>query len=82
MTRRLREAVGAGILALILPTAWGVAVAHQAHEDPHWLRPCVYEDGSGGPLPCVWHGQVRGNHSGRSYWIDRSGHVHYLRDGR
>lgn len=27
---------------------------------------CVYEDGSGGPLPCVWDGRHMGNGHGRS----------------
>jgi hypothetical protein len=43
------------------------------------LTPCVFEDGSGGALPCLWDAAKRGNHKGRSYWFDRQGHQHFIR---
>lgn len=42
------------------------------------VRPCVYEDGSGGPLPCYWDARLRGNHHGHSLWVDRRRHFHYV----
>lgn len=30
---------------------------------------CVYEDGSGGPTPCVWDAKHQGNGVGRSYIV-------------
>ena len=33
------------------------------------LPDCTYEDGSGGPVPCVWDASERGNGEGRSYVV-------------
>lgn len=33
------------------------------------LPPCVYEDGSGGPIPCYWDARTRGNGIGESYAV-------------
>lgn len=71
----IRKAVAASVTAMALAAGWGTAYAHQALDhDRAWLRPCVAEDGPG---PCYWRADTRGNHEGRSFWIDRSGHVHY-----
>lgn len=53
--------------------------AQPAHAAPRNLAPCVHEDGSGGPLPCLWDASERGNGIGRSFWIGRNGKVHYIR---
>ncbi len=42
------------------------------------LSPCVFEDGSGGPLPCFWNAAKQGNGVGRSFWVDTRGRVHYV----
>ncbi len=49
---------------------------------PLWMSnmtPCVFEDGSGGRLPCYWNGTKRGNGTGLSYWVDRNGEFHYVK---
>jgi len=42
------------------------------------LPPCTYEDGSGGPLPCIWLGDTMGNGRGLSYWVDRQHTPHWF----
>lgn len=42
------------------------------------LSPCANEDGSGGPLPCVWDAQHVGNHVGQSFVITDGGVTIYL----
>jgi len=60
--------------------AAGIVTATEAHAAPvKRLAPCVFEDGSGGALPCLWDASKRGNHKGRSYWFDRQGHQHFIR---
>lgn len=41
------------------------------------MPPCVYEDGSGGPLPCYWDATTMGNRVGLSFWVDRHEKLHY-----
>lgn len=45
------------------------------------IVPCALEDGSGPnqSLPCYWDAGKRGNKIGRSFWIDKSGHFHYVK---
>jgi hypothetical protein len=55
-----------------------LAPAHPAHVVPPVAiptAPCVWEDSPG---PCVWDAGIRGNGHGYSFWVDRSGRVHYL----
>lgn len=42
------------------------------------IPPCINEDGSGGPVPCVWVADERGNKTGDSYLIDRHGDTYYM----
>lgn len=51
----------------------------------HWVRfstlpHCETEDGSHTHRPCSWNfDRTDGNGIGRSYWIGRHGHTHYVR---
>lgn len=40
--------------------------------------PCANEDGSGGPLPCIWNAQTMGNHTGQSFVISYDDVTYYL----
>lgn len=51
---------------------------HKSAPVPARAVPCVYEDGSGGPLPCYWDAGDMGNGVGNSFWIDRRDRTHYL----
>ena len=75
--------------ALVAPCralGWTVTARHHLLLDRHdvtraWsIRPCTFEDASGGPLPCGWNiGSLStGNGEGRAYWVDRSRHFHYV----
>lgn len=74
------------LAATLVPATSADAATRTVHRTPlavGWLAPtrltpCVNEDGSGGRLPCYWDAKTRGNGTGRSYWIDRAGNVHYL----
>ena len=46
--------------------ALGSDAAYVRHVGPT-LPPCVFEDGSGGPMPCYWDAATRGNGLGASY---------------
>ena len=46
----------------------GPDAAYVANVGPT-LPPCVWEDGSGGPLPCFWDAANRGNGLGASYIV-------------
>jgi len=48
--------------------ALGSDAAYVRHVGPT-LPPCVWEDGSGGPLPCFWDAAHRGNGLGASYIV-------------
>lgn len=43
------------------------------------LPPCVHEDGSGGPLPCIWQADRSGNEFGESFIISDGGVTFYLK---
>lgn len=56
----------AALVVIFFLTATQVEVDAAPHS------PCRYEDGSGGPLPCIWDGRHMGNGVGRSYIMRRS----------
>ena len=67
--------VGVAVAVAASVAASGEHWTGERVEDHHWrgvrvervepqLPACVEEDGSGGPLPCVWDPAVRGNGSG------------------
>lgn len=69
---------GWALLVMLLMALGGLA--GYATGDWFWGRPapCVYEDGSGGPLPCYWDGDTRGNRTGRSFIVHEDETITYL----
>lgn len=65
---------GASITAEAVAQHHDVQFRHVAIPD----RPCASDDG---PAPCFWDAGVRGDGHGRSFWLDRRTHVHYLDGG-
>jgi hypothetical protein len=51
------------IMAAVLAVAH-VGAGTRAEDHRPSLPPCVEEDGSGGPVPCLWDGPHRGNGRG------------------
>jgi hypothetical protein len=71
-------AASAGV-TLAAPTVAAAIDAAIAHASPvagyplaAYVPPCVEEDGSGGPVPCLWDGTTRGNRTGRTFVVLRS----------
>lgn len=50
------------LAALLVPAVVGARTRAELHHRS--LPPCVEEDGSGGPVPCLWDGPHRGNGRG------------------
>lgn len=60
--------VVSAILAAVAALAFGVGagtVAPDHNPAGPSIPPCVYEDGSGGPVPCYWDASERGNGIGQ-----------------
>lgn len=53
-------------LMLVAATTLPAAALTDARADTHLppLPACATEDGSGGPVPCIWRADQRGNHRG------------------
>lgn len=55
-------------LALLTFGGIGTSVAVISHVSrPHWTAPCVHEDGSASPDPCVWD-SGQGSNGPRYLW--------------
>ena len=65
--------MAAGLVALIVAAAMAIAAASESAEPE--LPACVNEDGSGGPMPCVWDAEKRGNGEGQSVIVYSDGIV-------
>src|SRR5690606_42142033 len=65
--------MAAGAVALIVAAAMAVTAASESATPE--LPACVNEDGSGGPMPCVWAAEKRGNGEGRPASAYRDGIV-------
>jgi len=57
---------------------WALIVTPRGVLSETDLKSCHYEDGSGGPRPCVWFGQEDGNGHGLTYWVSRNMRAHYM----
>lgn len=71
-------AASAGV-TLAAPTVAAAIDAAIDHASPvagyplaAYVPPCVDEDGSGGPVPCLWDGTRMGNGVGATYVVLRS----------
>lgn len=57
----------------------GVQGAQADHGHGHGsMESCVWEDGSGGPRPCVWDGRHMGTGGGKSYIVRKNMSVRYI----
>lgn len=65
--------MAAGVVALIVAAAMAVATTPETATPE--LPACVNEDGSGGPMPCVWDAERRGNGEGQSVIVYGDGIV-------
>jgi hypothetical protein len=71
------KALLTALLTAALVLGGGVSAEAAKRRWPaHVTKPCKQEDGPG---PCYWDAQKRGNHIGRSYWLDRRERRHYVR---
>lgn len=68
----LTLALGAWLAVMVALAVALVLTGHAGTDDrdPRTLPPCAHEDGSGGPVPCVWIGTEQGNLVGRSYVVN------------
>lgn len=78
MTRRpIRWTPRGVIVAGIVGALLGLPVACAATPDEQAIPACVAEDG---PAPCYWDADMRGNHEGRSFTLDRNNFIHYVKE--
>lgn len=68
LTQIIIPAIGLLLVATLIAIALVTMTA--IHAATPALPPCVEEDGSGGPTPCVWDASTRGNGIGTSYTIE------------
>lgn len=72
-------AIGVALAGGVAGAGWALSgPSHPAPvstTDPRKLPACATEDSNG---PCYWNAETRGNHLGRSFWVDSSNRVHYL----
>lgn len=74
--RVIAIAASAAAITMAVPTITAVSAAMLDHATPVTgyavpavLPPCVNEDGSGGPVPCLWDGTRMGNGVGATYVV-------------
>lgn len=74
--RVIAVAASAAAITMAVPTITAVSAAMLDHATPVTgyavpavLPPCVNEDGSGGPVPCLWNARTMGNGQGRSFVV-------------
>lgn len=66
------------LTALTLVLGLALAACNHTEPDPRDLPRCQTEDSIG---PCYWDAKTQGNGNGTSFWVDKDGNVHYLKDG-